>query len=92
MEQVEQKENTKQELACTNGIKDTIKSMYGNTFEFLEEEVENSTFSSNKKLFRNNFLKFLSIITSKKYDALEKLKRIMKIAVTTAIKSCLEQN
>ena len=60
-----------------------IKNIFESTFEFLDQEVENCALSSNIKLC----LEFLSIITSKKHGTLEKVKRIIKIAVTTAIKS-----
>ena len=60
-----------------------MKNIFESTFEFLDQEVENCALSSNIKLC----LKFLSMITNKKHGTLEKLKRIIKIAVTTAIKS-----
>ena len=60
--------------------------------KFLEKEVENSTLSSDKKIFLKNLLKFLFIITSKKYSTLEKVERVVKIDVTTSLRSCQEKN
>ena len=52
-----------------------------------EEEVENSALSSDKKLFLKNSSKI-----NIKYSTLEKVKKIIKIATTTAVKSWPEQN
>ena len=69
----------------------SLKILKGTFFlkeeEEEEEEVENSALSSDKKLFLKNSSKI-----NIKYSTLEKVKKIIKIATTTAVKSWPEQN
>lgn len=62
IEKVEQEEIAKQELDRNDGIKDTTKSIFEGRLKFLEEEVRNSTLSSNKKYNTSEKLKRIKII------------------------------
>lgn len=62
IEKVEQEEIAKQELDRNDGIKDTTKSIFEDRLKFLEEEVRNSTLSSNKKYNTSEKLKRIKII------------------------------
>ena len=73
----------------TDGIGDTFKGI----IRSIEEDLENLTSEivSDRKIFLKSLTKLISILVIGKYISLEKIKKIVKIAIARAIKLWPEQ-
>ena len=86
-EQKEKKKKQEQEVDSTDVLNDTMKSSFEELFRFFQEEVESLNISSDKKLVLKILSNFLSIEAEKKYNKSEKIKRILKMVISTLVKS-----
>ena len=84
------KKKQEQEVDSTDVLRDTMKSSFEELFRFFQEEVESLNISSDKKLVLKSLSNFLSIEAEKKYNKSEKIKRILKMVISTSVKSWQE--
>ena len=84
-------ENSEQEsqgLDSTDGVVDTFKSI----LDSIEEEFEQlSGLALDKKVFLRNLSKLILILVSGKCNTVEKIKKLIKIAMVTILKLWPEQ-
>ena len=92
LELTKEQEEEDKNFDSTDGIIDTIKESVEEFVFSFQNEVENLDIPEGGKIALRTLSKLIAAITDKRYNRLEKIKKVLKVAAKVALEAWQERN